>query len=254
MTQYLESKEGLDPPAAVRNLSSSLEDYLEAIFNLTVTDEVARSKDIADSLKVAKSSVTGALRTLAEKQLVNYKPYGYVTLTPAGRAAAERVARKHNIIKSFFVDILGVDDTLAQDAACKAEHALGPDIIKRLLDFTEFITCQNGNGHNLAREFRNFHRNGKAQTGATKHPEIAPRTQMPLSKVPAGRTVRLAGIDAGDALKSRLAAMGMVGSVEIVVVSNNSPGPFVVNVKGTRIAIGRDMAHKVMVSCGQTGK
>lgn len=163
MTQYLESKEGIDP-AAIQNLSSSLEDYLEAIFNLTATDEVARSKDIADSLKVAKSSVTGALRTLAEKELVNYKPYGYVTLTPAGRAAAERVARKHNIIKSFFVDILGVDDTLAQNAACKAEHALGADIIKRLLDFTEFVTYKNGNGHNLAGEFRRFSRSDRTQT------------------------------------------------------------------------------------------
>jgi DtxR family transcriptional regulator, Mn-dependent transcriptional regulator len=235
--------EDLDPAAAV-NLSSSLEDYLEAIFNLTAGGEVARSKDIADSLKVAKSSVTGALKALAEKKLVNYKPYGYVTLTPPGRVAAGRIARKHNIIKSFFVDILGVDDTLAQEAACKAEHALGPGIISRLLDFTEFLTTRNGSGRNLAVEFRNFHRNGKTP----------PETQMPLSAVPAGRTVRLAGIDAGDGLKSRLAAMGMVGNAEIIVVSNNSPGPFVVNIKGTRIAIGRDMAHKVMVHCDQTGK
>ena len=90
MEQYLERREGLDP-AAVRNLSSSLEDYLEAIFNLTARNDVARSKDIADSLNVAKSSVTGALRTLAEKQLVNYKPYGYVTLTPPGRTVTASV-------------------------------------------------------------------------------------------------------------------------------------------------------------------
>ncbi len=241
-------------PAAAGNLSSSLEDYLEAIFNLTADGEVARSKDIAESLKVTKSSVTGALKALAEKELVNYKPYGYVTLTPAGRTTAGRIARKHNIIKSFFVDILGVGDTLAQEAACKAEHALGPGIISRLLDFTEFITTRNGSGHNLAGEFRNFQRNADTQTDTVEHRKMTPGTQMPLSMVPAGRTVRLAGIDADDGLKSRLAAMGMVGNAEIIVVSNNSPGPFVVNVKGTRIAIGRDMAHKVTVRCDQTGK
>ncbi len=241
-------------PAAAGNLSSSLEDYLEAIFNLTADGEVARSKDIADSLKVARSSVTGALKALAEKELVNYKPYGYVTLTPAGRTAAGRIARKHNIIKSFFVDILGVDNTLAQEAACKAEHALGPGIIKRLLDFTEFITTRNGSGYNLAGEFRNFQRNAKTQTDTVEHRKMTPKTQMPLSAVPAGRTVMLTGIDADDGLKSRLAAMGMVGNAEIIVVSNNAPGPFVVNVKGTRIAIGRDMAHKVTVRCDQTGK
>jgi DtxR family Mn-dependent transcriptional regulator len=241
-------------PAAAGNLSSSLEDYLEAIFNLTAGGEVARSKDIADSLKVAKSSVTGALKALAEKKLINYKPYGYVTLTPTGRTTAGQIARKHNIIKSFFVDILGADDTLAQEAACKTEHALGPDIISRLLDFTEFLTTRNGSGYNLAGEFRNFHRNGNTRTDRVGHRKTPPGTQMPLSAVPIGRTVRLAGIDAADSIKSRLAAMGMVGNAKIIVVSNSSPGPFVVNVKGTKIAIGRDMAHKVMVRCDQTGK
>ena len=75
-----------------RNLSASLEDYLEAILNLSGDRKVARSRDIAEALEVSRSSVTGALRTLAEKQLVNYKPYGYITLTDQGRALAEKVA------------------------------------------------------------------------------------------------------------------------------------------------------------------
>jgi len=49
------------------NLSSSLEDYLEAIYNLTVESNIARSKDIAESLGVSRASVTGALRVLKEK-------------------------------------------------------------------------------------------------------------------------------------------------------------------------------------------
>ncbi|MCD6392705.1 MAG: ferrous iron transport protein A [Planctomycetes bacterium] len=83
---------------------------------------------------------------------------------------------------------------------------------------------------------------------------MADKTQMPLSMVHTGRTVKLAGINAGYGLKGRLAAMGMVGSVEIIVISNNSPGPLVVNVKGAKIALGRGIAYKVMVRCDQTGK
>ncbi|MBA7475400.1 HTH-type transcriptional regulator MntR [subsurface metagenome] len=138
------------------NLSASLEDYLEAIFNLAGESNVARSKDIAKSLNVAKSSVTGALRLLAKKGLVNYKPYGYVTLTDSGIAEAARVARKHNVIKSFFINILGVDSEVAQEAACKMEHALGPAIISRLLDFTDFVTRTSKNGGDLADEFKQF--------------------------------------------------------------------------------------------------
>jgi len=71
--------------------------------------------------------------------------------------------------------------------------------------------------------------------------------RIPLSSVRTGQRVRLANIEAGDGLRSRLAAMGMVPNTEIFVVSNGSPGPFVVAVKGCRIALGRGMAKKVMV-------
>lgn len=139
-----------------RELSASLEDYLEAILNLSADSKVARSKDIADALDVSRSSVTGALRTLAQKQLVNYKPYGFITLTDQGRALAERIARKHDIIKSFFVNVLGVDPITAGQAACKAEHALGPQIVARLLHFIEFATANNNNGVDLAKQFTQF--------------------------------------------------------------------------------------------------
>src|SRR5512140_564060 len=109
-------------PVRVENLSESLEDYLEAIFNLTRQTAVARSKDIADGLGVARPSVTGALRQLAQKGLINYEPYGLVSLTKVGQSRAAGVAKKHDIIKSFFVDILGVDAESATDAACRAEH------------------------------------------------------------------------------------------------------------------------------------
>ena len=110
---------------------------------------MARSKDIAASLAVAKPSVTGALKLLAKKGLVNYRPYGYVTLTQSGVARAAKVAKRHDIIKSFFTDILGVDTATAQKAACKAEHLLGPTIISRMRDFTNFAGNQARAGENL---------------------------------------------------------------------------------------------------------
>ena len=138
------------------NLSASLEDYLEAILNLAGESNFARSKDIAKLLGVSRSSVTGALRVLKKKGLANYKPYDYVTLTESGRAAAAEIARKHKILKSFFINVLGLETDLAQKAACKAEHALGPGIITKLLCFIEFVTQSDKNGHDLADEFQKF--------------------------------------------------------------------------------------------------
>lgn len=149
------------PMAASKSdyLSASLEDYLEAIFNLAGEYDVARSKDIAKLLSVSKSSVTGALRALKKKQLVNYKPYDYVTLTKAGKTAADKIVRKHNILKSFFADVLRIDADIAQNAACKAEHVLGPQVIAKLLRFIEFVTRSGKNGYNLSKEFERFCKN-----------------------------------------------------------------------------------------------
>jgi DtxR family Mn-dependent transcriptional regulator len=139
-----------------KDLSASLEDYLEAILNLTAEAKVARSKDIAETLGVSRASVTGALRALKQKDLANYEPYGYVTLTDQGLKAAKDVAQKHKILKSFFVNILGIQADAAQKAACAAEHKLEPNIIAHLLNFSEFVTKENANGYDLAKKFKKY--------------------------------------------------------------------------------------------------
>ena len=53
-------------------LSASLEDYLKAIFRIVAVKQAARAKDISARLNVSNSSVTGALRTLADRGLINY--------------------------------------------------------------------------------------------------------------------------------------------------------------------------------------
>ncbi len=137
-------------------LSASLEDYLEAIYNLAGDKNITRSKDIAEQLGVSRASVTGALRALKQKKLANYKPYDYISLTESGRAVAAEVANKHEILKSFLADILGVEPGIAQKTACEAEHALGPEIISRLLCFIEFLNKSSDNGHDVMEEFRKF--------------------------------------------------------------------------------------------------
>jgi len=137
-------------------LSASLEDYLEAIYHLIAGQDVARSKDIADSMGVSRASVTGALRALSEKGFVHYKPYGYTTLTEKGRQAADRVARRHEVLGLFFEDVLGVDAATAQSAACRTEHTLGPEIAARLMAFVEFLSHTQDDGRDIAQQFQAY--------------------------------------------------------------------------------------------------
>lgn len=136
-----------------RKLSASSEDYLEAIYNLACRNKVARCKEIAENLNVSRASVTGALKFLSAKGLVVYEPYSYIVLTEKGSKEAQSVVRRHNVIESFFINVLGVDRQDAKQAACKAEHVLGPVVIPRLLSFTEFY-CKKGD--DIAAEFQKF--------------------------------------------------------------------------------------------------
>lgn len=118
-----------------RTLSASLEDYMEAIFHIASGGSAARAKDIAGALGVSRPSVTGALRALAGRGLVHYAPYGAVTLTRAGLAAAKDVIRRHEALRTFLTDVLGVDREAAERAACRMEHALPPAALERLVRF-----------------------------------------------------------------------------------------------------------------------
>ena len=135
-------------------LSSNMEDYLEAIFHISEEKQAARAKDIADRMQVNKSSVTGALRSLSEKGLVNYAPYDIITLTARGKKLAVEIVRRHEALKDFFVKILLIDKAEAEKAACKVEHEVSKNIVDRLINFVEFMEICPRGGKEWLKGFR----------------------------------------------------------------------------------------------------
>lgn len=121
-------------------LSASLEDYLGSIYRSQQESGVARSKDIAADLGVQRASVTGALRALSEKGLINYRPYSHVTLTDDGLAAAKELTHRRATLKELFTTILQLDAQTAGENACRVEHAVDPQVIGKLVDFLDFVS------------------------------------------------------------------------------------------------------------------
>lgn len=131
---------------SILELSASQEDYLETIFFLAEKDGAARPKDIAARMKVRAASVTGALRALAEKGLINYAPYASVSLTEQGRRIAGRIAVKHRALLHFFTQVLGIEAAEAEEFACSMEHTIPDHILQRLVRFAEYTEkCPNFN-------------------------------------------------------------------------------------------------------------
>jgi DtxR family Mn-dependent transcriptional regulator len=124
------------------DLSESIENYLEAILDLEKTNKVARAKDIAEQLGLQKGSVSGALKVLKEKRLINYEPYSFITLTSKGKKIAESIYRRHQVLNDFLQNILQIDADKADNTACRMEHVIDEETLERLIVFIEYIdTC-----------------------------------------------------------------------------------------------------------------
>jgi DtxR family Mn-dependent transcriptional regulator len=120
-------------------LTSQLEDYLETIARLLQQQAVARATDIAVQMGVTRASVTSALRSLAEKGLINYQPYSQVTLTPQGAGLAAKIISRHQTLSAFLQEVLRVPPSQAEADACRAEHVLSPEVIERMGRFLGFL-------------------------------------------------------------------------------------------------------------------
>ncbi len=125
----------------MKKLTPSQEDYLEAIYLECKKSpgNCAKVTEIAKTLNVKKASVTGALSLLSEKKLVNYAPYSPVTLSESGESAAKEILDRHEVMTSFFKNILNLSEEESAQNACAMEHVMTPEMFRRIQVFADFI-------------------------------------------------------------------------------------------------------------------
>ena len=140
----------------MEKVSAAQEDYLEAILALEALHGRVRVRDMSERLSVHKSTVTAALKMLAEKGLIEYEPYGRIVLTDVGRKTGERVVERHAKLKTFLRDILDVDADAAEENACRMEHVIDPVVLDRLEQFTGYMQEKRGKGRECLTGFRAF--------------------------------------------------------------------------------------------------
>lgn len=121
------------------NLSSTMEDYLETIFELKKENGVARVGEIAEKLDVKSSSVNSAIKNLTEQNLVVHENYGYVGLTEEGERIASEIKDKHDILFRFLTEFLMIDPKEAEKEACCIEHSISTETFERLTKFFKFL-------------------------------------------------------------------------------------------------------------------
>src|SRR4030043_298048 len=113
-------------------MSTSTEEYLEALYNLTRESEPASTSAISKRLNITPASVTEMMHKLANERYVNYSPYQGVTLTPKGYRIAEKMTRKHRLLERFLHDVLKIGNDRVHKEACEMEHALSDETARAL--------------------------------------------------------------------------------------------------------------------------
>ena len=117
-------------------IQQSAEDYLEAMLILREKYGYIRSIDIANHLGVTKPSVSYAVKRLKESGYINMESNGPITLTPPGLEIARRTYDRHKALVTF-LELLGVEDELAEEDACKIEHVISNDTYLAICSYVD---------------------------------------------------------------------------------------------------------------------
>lgn len=112
-------------------IKESAENYLEAILMLKNKNGYVRSIDIANHLNFTKPSVSVAMKSFREEGYITVEADGGIFLTEKGRAIAEKVFERHQIIAKALM-ALGVDEKTAFEDSCKIEHDISTISFEKL--------------------------------------------------------------------------------------------------------------------------
>lgn len=113
--------------------TSTIEDYLQAIYSLEGEGETVFSARLARRMRVTAPTAWATVRRMARDGLVELDAKKVIHLTAEGRKLAEDIVRRHRLSERFLTDVLGLDWADAHEEAHRFEHAMSPRLEERIL-------------------------------------------------------------------------------------------------------------------------
>jgi len=242
-----------------------MEDYLEAIANIQQKKRVVRVRDIAKYLKVKMPSVSGALKGLVKKNLVSHESYEYVELTKQGQQIAEEIMHRHEVLRRFLSEILGLDAKMAETDACQMEHAVGNETLERLVKFIGFVDACPKGGLECLKQFRRavregasnivclleddaeIHSDDDAQTVKSKEGKKRVNEQR-LNQLKPGMKGTITKVKGSGQVHRRILDMGVVSGTTVEVEKIAPLGdPIDIKIKGYHLSLRKREAENIFV-------
>jgi len=117
--------------AASPSPTTMTEDYLKVIWKSHEwSDAGITTNEIASTLGVAASSVSGNLNKLVRDGYILHEPYGRILLSESGRRIAVQMVRRHRIIETYLVEQCGYGWDEVHEEAEVLEHAVSDRLLE----------------------------------------------------------------------------------------------------------------------------
>ncbi|MFY9638132.1 MAG: DtxR family transcriptional regulator [Methanobacterium sp.] len=231
-------------------LSANIEEYLETIYKISQKEKTVKTSKISKNLGITPASVSEMLKKLEKMGYVDYSQYKGVKLTDSGLKVAKNITRKHRLLERFLHDILKLKDHFLHDQACEMEHSLSDDAERALcqvLDHPDkcpddsvipacdlkFTTCEEC----LKRSKEEVNEVGKRNENL-----------IPIMELRDHQKGKVSFIRGDYKVIRRLLDMGItIGAFISVIKIAPLSGPVEVAIRGSKLAIGRDIACNVFV-------
>jgi DtxR family transcriptional regulator, Mn-dependent transcriptional regulator len=177
-----------------RPLTRSEQDYLKALFALGGLEHSVTVSALAARLQLSAPSVTNMLARLGRSGLVRHAPRIGARLTAAGERQALSILRRHRILETFLVRVLGLDWSEAHEDAEVLEHGVSDRVLEALDRFIEHPR-EDPHGHPIP----------------DPRGRLARRTLAPLAALPSGASGTVREIRDRD--RTRMARWKQAGLV-----------------------------------------
>jgi DtxR family Mn-dependent transcriptional regulator len=213
-------------------LTRSRQDYLKALYDLGRSGRNISTSVLARRVAVSAPSVTNMLGRLAEEGLVRHAPRAGASLTASGERAALAVLRRHRLIETFLVRVLGVDWSAAHEEAEVLEHGVSDHVLEAM-DRMMSHPREDPHGHPIP----------------DPHGRLARRALSPIAALPDGARGTVREIRDGD--RRRMARWEQAGLVPGARVRMRAVRPlddvFELDVEGRRMVTGSEGLEGVLV-------
>jgi DtxR family Mn-dependent transcriptional regulator len=217
-------------------ITPATEDYIKAVYVLAEEEHPVIAARVAEEMGVSPSTMFSALRRLEREGYVRVERRKDIRLTAKGKKVAETTLRRHYLTERFLTDLLGMDWVKAHQEAHRLEHAVSPEVERRLAEILHHpTTCPHGN---------------PIPDEKSSHPR---RRGHSLDSISAGREVVFQCItemgERDDRLLSYLLEHKMIPGA-MVNVLDNAPSLGIMNLKVGKdeFSIGIEAAKKIHVT------